>query len=37
LKKLKKIANVLGVSIDILASEEEKEETLNHDFVVRIK
>ena len=31
------MADVLGVSIDFLASEEEKEETLNHDAVVRIK
>lgn len=37
IEKAKKMADVLGVSIDFLASEEEKEETLNHDAVVRIK
>ncbi len=37
IEKAKKMAEVLGVSIDFLASGEEKEEVLNHDAVVRIK
>lgn len=37
IEKAKKMAEVLGVSIDFLASEEEREEALNHDAVIRIK